>query len=282
MRGPRPPRRFTLTRSKTASGRSLRRRIAGPSRKPGALVRVASLARRSLIARLRRPAAPVGERGRGQGHRRSPGFFGKLGRARTYGGRGLPRGPNLRVGTPGGALTHPWSSCMIGRAPRSCRCRAALRRLRAAPRDRQSGLVPRADRAGSQGTSCRAHHARRGARECSGAAKPACCRARYDGSGWTGARARCSGCQRGSSAGRRRCRASCVAPGCRAGVDAGDARLHARRHRNKRDVAGRRGLFACGATPTGAAVALDSGLVGHQRVPPSLARRQPLAQRRPP
>ena len=51
--------------------------------------------------------------------------------------RGLPGEQDPRVGTPGRALTHPWSSCRTGRAPRNCRCRGVPLRLRAARRDRR-------------------------------------------------------------------------------------------------------------------------------------------------
>jgi hypothetical protein len=121
----------------------------------------------------------------------------KLGRMHTIGRRGLPGARNPCVGTAGRRLRHPWSSCRSGRAPRSWRCRTAHRRRRAARRDRRSGRSHDGRRAGSQGTSPRARHARRGARGRSDVARPACCTGRCAGCGWTGGRGRCSGCPRG-------------------------------------------------------------------------------------
>ena len=96
-----------------------------------------------------------------------------------------------------GRSRHPSSSCTIGTAPRSCRCRMAHRRLPAARRDRRSGRRLGGRGAHSLGTSRRARHARHAARGRSAAARPACCRGRCAGCDWTGGRARCSGYQRG-------------------------------------------------------------------------------------
>ncbi len=92
-------------------------------------------------------------------HRRPPGCFAKLGRVHTDGRRGLPGEQNPRVGTPGRAPTHPWSSCRTGRARRSWRWRGVRHLRRAARCDRRSGRWPGGRRAGSPGTSCRAGRA---------------------------------------------------------------------------------------------------------------------------
>ncbi len=122
----------------------------------------ATLARRAIVAdaaTASRASAltyhPTGE---------NPRKPAKLGRVHTIGRRsqrrtpcpyGLPRPP---------PSTHPWWSCRSGTAPRCCRCRTAHRQRRAARRDRRSGRRLGGHDAGSPGTSCRARHARRGAR----------------------------------------------------------------------------------------------------------------------
>ena len=90
------------------------------------------------------------------------------------------------------------------------------------------------------------------------------------GPGWGGAsRKRYTACRTGGGRAGVRCRRcgsrggppACRLRGlrCLAVCGAGDARMHARRHRDERAWRGRWSLFACGATPTGAAVALDPG-----------------------
>jgi len=194
---------------------------------------------------------PVGQRGRG--------FLAKLGRVHTFGRRGLPR-VRLRAGVPhrGVLGPHPWWSCTIDRAPRSCRCRAVRPRLRAARCDRRSGRWPGGRRAGSPGTSPRADHARHGALGRSGAARRACCTGRCGGCGSTGGRARCSDCHAGWCPRRRPCRASSVASATcieeyerRGGAapDAGDARLQGLGHPEERGRGRLGGLSVPGATP---------------------------------
>ncbi len=157
---------------------------------------------------------------------------------------------NSRVGPPGQAPTHPWSSCTTDRARRSWRCRGAGHRLRAARRDRPSGHWPDGRHAGMPGTSCRADRARPAVLAHSGAATPVCCTARCDDCGSTAERGWCSDHPSGWSERRKPCRASRPTPPlCGVGYDAGDARMHARRHRDERDWRGRWGLFRSGATP---------------------------------
>ncbi len=188
------------------------------------------------------PRGGGGARGAPQtAQRRSPvmTFFAKLGRVRTYGRRGLPGVRSPRVGPPGRPQTYPSSSCTTGRAPRCCRCRRVRRLRRAARRDRRSGRPRREADADSPGTSCHAGHAKREALAHSGAARPACCRGRCAGCGWTGGRAACSGYPRGWWRHHRPHTASRLAPPSPGGgSDAGDAPIHAHRHRVERERRG--------------------------------------------
>jgi hypothetical protein len=84
-----------------------------------------------------------------------PGYFAKLGRVRTFAGRGLPRRRNPRVGTPGQALRRPSSSCTIDRAQPRCPPRTGRRPRPGARRDRRSGRWPGGRRGRSPGTTCR-------------------------------------------------------------------------------------------------------------------------------
>ena len=205
-----------------------------------------------VIGPLRRPVAPVGEPGAGRHPRPGPGFLAKLGRVSTSTRRGLAAFA-APYGLPRpGRSTRPSSSCTTGTAPPCWRCRTRHRHRQAGRRDRRSGRPRRGRSARSRGTSCRSHRARRAARVRSAAARTACCTGRCGGCGWTGERARCSDYQGGSSERRRLCTASRRAlPACRAVSDAGDARMHARRHRDERESRRRSGLFARGATPVG-------------------------------
>ena len=81
---------------------------------------------------------------------------------------------------------------------------------------------------------------------------PACRTGRCGGCGSTAECARCSGHLDGWSRRRTpRTASSRARPQRNAACDAGDARLHALRHRDERERGRRRGLFACGATPMG-------------------------------
>ena len=101
------------------------------------------------------------------------------------------------MGYPAPRSSRPSSSCTSGTARRCWRCRTACRRRPAVRRDRRSSRMLGGQSARSQGTSCRARHARLGARGRSAAAIPACCRERCADCGWTAGRGQCTDCPRG-------------------------------------------------------------------------------------
>ena len=126
----------------------------------------------------------------------NPPRMAKPGRVHTVARRGL-RASASPHGLPRPRSSRPSSSCTSGTARRCWRCRTACRRRPAVRRDRRSSRMLGGQSARSQGTSCRARHARLGARGRSAAAIPACCRGRCACCGWTAGRARCSDYPRG-------------------------------------------------------------------------------------